>query len=218
MIDQIIDFNKTFVAQKGYEKYMTDKYPDKKLAVLTCMDTRLTELLPAALGLKNGDAKIIKNAGGLIITPFDSAMRSLIVAIYELGVEEIMVVAHSQCGACHMSYAHFHHVMKARGIKDETLDTIRECGIDLNHWLEGFRDTETSVRKTVKTIHTHPLIPKDVKSNYEKVIYGYQHNAFCSMRIYIAGDTEDIPETPEFKKYVAEIEAYGQMKLERFEF
>ena len=77
MIDQIIDFNKTFVVQKGYEKYMTDKYPDKKLAVLTCMDTRLTELLPAALGLKNGDAKIIKNAGGLIITPFDSAMVSL---------------------------------------------------------------------------------------------------------------------------------------------
>jgi len=56
MIDQIIDFNKSFVAQKGYEKYLTDKYPDKKLAVLSCMDTRLTELLPAALGLKNGDA------------------------------------------------------------------------------------------------------------------------------------------------------------------
>ena len=61
MIDQIIAFNKEFVAQKGYEKYITDKYPDKKLAVLSCMDTRLTELLPAALGLKNGDAKIIKN-------------------------------------------------------------------------------------------------------------------------------------------------------------
>ncbi len=40
MIDQIIDFNKSFVAQKGYEKYLTDKYPDKKLAVLSCMDTR----------------------------------------------------------------------------------------------------------------------------------------------------------------------------------
>ena len=52
MIDQIIDFNKEFVAQKGYEKYLTDKYHDKKLAVLSCMDTRLTELLPAALGLK----------------------------------------------------------------------------------------------------------------------------------------------------------------------
>ena len=47
MIDEIIEFNKTFVAEKGYEKYITDKYPDKKLAVLSCMDTRLTELLPA---------------------------------------------------------------------------------------------------------------------------------------------------------------------------
>lgn len=46
MIDQIIEYNKTFVAQKGYEQYLTDKYPDKKLAVLSCMDTRLTELLP----------------------------------------------------------------------------------------------------------------------------------------------------------------------------
>ena len=81
MIDQIIDFNKNFVAQKGYEKYLTDKYPDKKLAVLSCMDTRLTELLPAALGLKNGDAKIIKNAGGLVISAFDSAMRSLVETI-----------------------------------------------------------------------------------------------------------------------------------------
>ena len=162
MIDQIIAFNKTFVEAKGYEKYLTDKYPDKRLAVLSCMDTRLTELLPAALGLKNGDAKIIKNAGGLVISAFDSAMRSLIVAIYELGVEEIMVVAHSHCGACHMSFEHFHHEMIARGVTDETLDTIRKCGIDLNMWLEGFKDTPTSVRKTVETIKTHPLVPKDI--------------------------------------------------------
>lgn len=162
MIDQIIAFNKTFVAQKGYEKYITDKYPDKKLAVLSCMDTRLTELLPAALGLKNGDAKIIKNAGGLVISAFDSAMRSLIVAIYELGVREIMVVAHSHCGACHMSFDHFHHEMIARGVTDETLDTIQKCGIDLHHWLEGFKDTPESVRKTVETIRTHPLVPKDI--------------------------------------------------------
>ena len=47
--------------------------------------------------MKNGDAKIIENAGGLVISAFDSAMRSLIVAIYELGVEEIMVVTHSHC-------------------------------------------------------------------------------------------------------------------------
>lgn len=162
MIDQILSYNKTFVAQKGYEKYITDKFPDKKLAVLSCMDTRLTELLPAALGLKNGDAKIIKNAGGLVISAFDSAMRSLIVAIYELGVQEIMVVAHSHCGACHMNYDHFHHQMLARGVSDENLDTIRKCGIDLNSCLEGFKDTHTSVKKTVETISTHPLVPKDV--------------------------------------------------------
>lgn len=162
MIDEIIAFNKTFVAQKSYEKYLTDKYPSKKLAVLSCMDTRLTELLPAALGLKNGDAKVIKNAGGLIISPFDSAMRSLIVAIYELGVEEVMVVHHSQCGACHMSYDHFHHEMNARGVTDETLATIGQCGINLVQWLEGFHDTSASVLKTVETIKNHPLIPKNI--------------------------------------------------------
>ena len=162
MIDQIIQFNKTFVTEKSYEKYLTDKYPAKRLAVLSCMDTRLTELLPAALGLKNGDAKIIKNAGRLIISPFDSAMRSLIVAIYELGVEEIMVVAHSNCGACHMNYGHFHHEMTRRGITDATLDIVRHCGIDLESWLEGFHDTPASVRKTVATIKTHPLGPADI--------------------------------------------------------
>ena len=162
MIDEIIEYNKEFVARKAYEQYVTSKYPDKKLAVLSCMDTRLTELLPAALGLKNGDAKVIKNAGGLVISPFDSAMRSLVVAVFELGVEEIMVVAHSNCGACHMSFNHFHHEMIARGITDETLDTIRKSGIDLDHWLEGFKDTPESVRKTVETIKTHPLMPRDI--------------------------------------------------------
>lgn len=162
MIDEIIAFNKTFVAQKGYEKYLTDKYPNKRLAVLSCMDTRLTELLPAALGLRNGDAKVIKNAGGLVISPFDSAMRSLVVAVYELGVEEVMVVAHSGCGACHMSFSHFHHEMSARGIEEETLETIRRCGIDLDEWLEGFNDTPASVKRTVDIIRNHPLMPKDI--------------------------------------------------------
>ena len=162
MIDQIIDFNKQFVASRGYEQYVTDKYPDKRLAVLSCMDTRLTELLPAALGLRNGDAKIIKNAGGLVISPFDSAMRSLLVAVYELGVEEIMVVAHSHCGACHMSFAHFREAMLERGVTQQTLDTVARCGIDLDAWLEGFKDTEESVRRTVRTISTHPLMPADI--------------------------------------------------------
>ena len=98
-IDEILAHNKTFVEEKGYLKYSTDKYPDKKLAIVSCMDTRLTELLPAALGLKNGDAKIIKNAGGVISHPFGSVIRSLLVAVFELGVKTIMVVGHSNCGA-----------------------------------------------------------------------------------------------------------------------
>ncbi|MBP3202837.1 MAG: alpha/beta hydrolase fold domain-containing protein [Bacteroidales bacterium] len=80
------------------------------------MDTRLSVLLQEALGLKNGDAKVIKNAGAVIPTPWDSAMRSLIVAVYELGVTEIMVVAHTTCGACHMSFHHFKEEMLKRGI------------------------------------------------------------------------------------------------------
>ena len=47
-------------------------------------------------------------------------------------------------------------------VSDQTLDTIRKCGIDLNAWLEGFRDTPDSVRKTVETIKTHPLMPRDI--------------------------------------------------------
>ena len=61
-----------------------------------------------------------------------------------------------------MSFEHFHHEMKARGVTDETLDTIRKCGIDLDHWLEGFKDTPASVRTTVQTIKTHPLVPCDI--------------------------------------------------------
>lgn len=61
-----------------------------------------------------------------------------------------------------MSYSHFHHEMIVRGVTDKTLDTIRKCGIDLNQWLEGFRDTPESVRKTVHTIKTHPLVPEEI--------------------------------------------------------
>lgn len=129
MIDQVLLYNKKFVEERGFEPYVTDKFPTKKLAVLTCMDTRLTELLPKALGLRNGDAKIIKNAGGLVLSQTDSAIRSLLVAIYELGVEEVMVVHHSTCGACHMSYEEFRPHMLERGVSPQTLSEWEGRGI-----------------------------------------------------------------------------------------
>ena len=174
MIEDILAYNKRFVAENGYEKYITNKYPDKKIAILSCMDTRLTALLPAALGIKNGDVKMIKNAGGIISHPFGSVIRSLMVAIYELGVTEVMVIAHSDCGACHMSSAQMIEHMKARGIKQETIDMIRFCGVDFESWLYGFEDTEKSVKGTVEAIINHPLIPNDIKRF---------HNRFCDGRI-----------------------------------
>ena len=75
MIEELLAYNRKFVEEKRYEQYAASKYPNKKIAILTCMDTRLVELLPAALGLRNGDVKIIKNAGGVVTNPFGSVIR-----------------------------------------------------------------------------------------------------------------------------------------------
>ena len=131
MIDELLKFNREFVKSKGYERFITNKYPDKKIAIVSCMDTRLTELLPAALGIKNGDVKIIKNAGAIISHPFGSVIRSLLVAIYELGVNEVMIVGHTDCGAKHMDSEQMIEVMKKRGIPSEHIDMMRYCGIKL---------------------------------------------------------------------------------------
>ncbi len=163
MIEEILKHNCEFVAQKGYEKFATSKYPDKKIAIVTCMDTRLVELLPAALGLRNGDVKIIKNAGGTITNPFDSTMRSLLVAVYELGVNEIMVIGHTGCGVQGMNAAEMLHLMRERGVSEEHISLMRHCGIDLDSWLHGFEETDAAVAETMDLIRNHPLMAQDVK-------------------------------------------------------
>ena len=163
IIEEILRHNREFVAQKGYEKFATSKYPDKKIAIVTCMDTRLVELLPAALGLRNGDVKIIKNAGGTITNPFDSTMRSLLVAVYELGVNEIMVIGHTGCGVQGMNAEEMLHLMRERGVSEEHVSLMRHCGIDLDGWLHGFEETEAALAETVDLIRNHPLMAHDVK-------------------------------------------------------
>lgn len=162
MIEEILSYNRKFVEKEGYKPYITSKYPDKKLAIVTCMDTRLVELLPAALGLKNGDFKIIKNAGGTITNPFDSTVRSLLVAIYELGVNEIMIIGHTGCGVQGMDANEMLHLMRERGISEEHINLMEHCGIDLKKWLHGFDDTEAAVHDTVDLVRNHPLIPADI--------------------------------------------------------
>jgi carbonic anhydrase len=162
MIEELLEYNRKFVENKDYEQYKTSKYPDKKMAILTCMDTRLTELLPAALGIKNGDVKIIKNAGGVITHPFGSVVRSLLVAIFELGVEEIMVVGHTDCGVQHINADMMIEHMKERGVTQEQIDMMHYCGVDFENWLSGFCNVQSSVHETVEMLEEHPLIPKDI--------------------------------------------------------
>ncbi|WP_330582207.1 carbonic anhydrase [Faecalicatena orotica] len=162
IIEEILDYNKNFVEEKKYEAYKTTKYPDKKLAILTCMDTRLIELLPAALGIRNGDAKIIKNAGGVISHPYGSVVRSLLVAILELGVDTVMVIAHTDCGVQQMDSGRMLAELKVRGVSEETLEGLHRDGVDYSSWLRGFSSPEESVRESVACLKEHPLIPKDV--------------------------------------------------------
>ena len=95
ILSDILEHNVTFVQQRAYEPFRTDRFPDKKLVVLTCMDTRLVELLPHAMNIRNGDAKVIKNAGAIVSHPFGSVMRSILVAVYELMAAEVAVVGHT---------------------------------------------------------------------------------------------------------------------------
>lgn len=162
MVEELLAYNKEFVREKKYEQYRAGKYPNKKIAILTCMDTRLVELLPAALGLKNGDVKMIKNAGGVVTNPFGSVIRSLLIAIVELGVTEIMVIGHTDCGVQHIDSEMMIEHMKKRGISQESIDLVKYCGIDFEKWLAGFDTLESSVKDTVDTIRNHPLMPKDV--------------------------------------------------------
>lgn len=158
----MLRFNKEFVRTGEYKKFATSKFPDKRIAIVTCMDTRLIELLPAALGIKNGDVKMIKNAGATITNPFDSTVRSLLVAIYELGVNEIMIIGHTGCGVQGMDANEMLDLMRERGIPEEHINLMMHCGIDLKSWLHGFEDTPSAIAETVDLVRNHPLVPADI--------------------------------------------------------
>lgn len=161
-LTEILEHNKNFVESGRYEEYITDKFPDKKMVILTCMDTRLVELLPKAMNLKNGDAKIIKNAGALVSHPFGSVMRSIIVAIYQLNAEEVFVIGHYDCGMTGLNSDTLLEYAVERGIPEATIGTINNSGIDLKRWLAGFHDVRESVSGSVKTIRSHPLLPANI--------------------------------------------------------
>lgn len=162
LLDEVLHFNNEFVKEKKYEAYATTKFPNKKMVILTCMDTRLLELLPKALNIGNGDVKLVKNAGALVSHPFGSIMRSLLVAVYQLNADEILVIGHHDCGMAGMKSESMIANMKERGVKDETLELLTYSGIDVTKWLRGFNDVNDSVKHSVEMIRQHPLLVKDI--------------------------------------------------------
>ena len=161
-LNEILKFNKSFVEHKMYEPFITTKFPDKRIVVLSCMDTRLVELLPKAMNLRNGDVKVVKSAGAIVNHPFGGIMRSLLVAVYELMAEEVYIIGHYDCGMSAIDPDIMLGHMKERGVTQDVIDLITYSGVDLREWLRGFGDVQTSVRKSVEIVRSHPLMPKEV--------------------------------------------------------
>jgi len=118
--------------------------PGRRLAVLACMDARLT--VEDVLGLHTGDAHIIRNAGGLAT---DDAIRSLVISQQLLGTEEVIVVEHTGCGMLTFNDSEVHASLVAR------------TGADIDLEFHAFPDLEANLRAQVERIRAHPWI-KDV--------------------------------------------------------
>lgn len=118
--------------------------PGRKLAVLACMDARLT--VEDVLGIRTGDAHIIRNAGGLAT---DDALRSLVISQQLLGTEEVIVVEHTGCGML--------------TFEDDAVrtDLAERTGTDLDITFHAFGDLEANLKAQVERIKAHPWIKPD---------------------------------------------------------
>jgi carbonic anhydrase len=161
-IQEMLEYNKKFVTNKNYEAFTTDSIPNKKMVVFTCMESRLVELLPKALNIQNGDVKMVKNAGAIIRKSFDSIIKSILVAIYELQAHEVVVIGHHDCGMSHVDTPQLMEKMKEGGISEETFKTLDYFGIDFHKEFHGFKTVEESVQQSVDIIREHPLLPEHI--------------------------------------------------------
>jgi carbonic anhydrase len=120
--------------------------PARKLAVVACMDARLT--VEQFLGLKTGDAHIIRNAGGLVT---EDASRSLIISSHLLGTRTYYVIQHTDCGMLTFTDEKLREKLKT------------ETGHDASHLhFHSFSDVEKSVKKQLQTIRSNPFLPRDI--------------------------------------------------------
>ena len=126
--------------------------PAKQVAVLACMDARLN--VYGLLGLQEGDAHVIRNAGGVVT---DDEIRSLAISQRLLGTKEIILIHHTDCGMLTFGDDEFH-----RQIESDT-------GIKPEWAAESFDNLEVDVRQSMARIHASPFIP--VKDNVRGFIY-----------------------------------------------
>lgn len=148
--DQFLDNNATYV--DGFTKGDLPLPPGKKVAVLACMDARLD---PAkALGLEEGDAHVIRNAGGVAS---EDAIRSLVISQRLLGTESIVLVHHTDCGM---------ETFSDDAVKDQIL---ADTGLRPSFALEAFPKAEDDVRHTKARIEASPFIPN--KSDIRGFVY-----------------------------------------------
>jgi carbonic anhydrase len=144
VIDEVIAANEIY--SRTHELRKLTPRPERKLAVVTCMDTRLSI---RTLGLKTGDAHILRNAGGIVT---DDTLRSLVVSHYLLGTEEIMVINHTDCGLMHTS----EQDLRTR------VENRTGTAVVAPSFFYAFQDIEENVRKQLQKLRTHPWIPKTV--------------------------------------------------------
>lgn len=167
VIEEMLATNEKFCANlpeeyKAYEHedHHDSKIPKKHLAIVTCMDTRLVNYLEPALGIKRGDAKIIKTVGNCLNGVFDTTVRSLLVCIYELGVKEIAIIGHYECGMMKTTSESLTKAMLANGISPDAIKMVKK---ELVEWADSFQKPEENVKTVVAQLRDNPLIPKDVK-------------------------------------------------------
>jgi carbonic anhydrase len=115
--------------------------PAKKLAVLACMDARLT--VADVLGLKDGDAHVIRNAGGIAT---DDALRSLIISHHLLGTREVIVINHTECGMLNLDDRELLNRLEAK--------TGAVAPVEFH----TFKNLEVNVRQQIARINNHPYL------------------------------------------------------------
>ncbi|HEU0265985.1 MAG TPA: carbonic anhydrase [Geobacterales bacterium] len=157
LLDTMLEANRNFV-RPGLLPPLP-KNPQRQIAIFTCMDTRLVDFLEPALGITRGDAKVIKNAGNTLIDPLGGVVRSLVVAVFMLGVEEIIVIGHRDCGMADVDVVGLKERMVSRGIAPSAIDGLIP---DLGQWTGAFACPEENVASVVSMLRNSPLLPKDV--------------------------------------------------------